>query len=78
MIRFPATGAVIDARVIAMESLCPAQGNLRNCYELMHKMHTALKVVLPHPLLLHGSMTRKELLESFRSTKNTALPHTEE
>jgi ATP-dependent DNA helicase DinG len=42
-------------------------------YELMHKMHAALTDVLPYPLLLHGSMTRKELLQTFRSTKNAVL-----
>jgi ATP-dependent DNA helicase DinG len=42
-------------------------------YELMHKMHAALTDVLPYHLLLHGSMTRKELLQTFRSTKNAVL-----
>jgi ATP-dependent DNA helicase DinG len=37
-------------------------------YEMMQKMHVALKDVLPYPLLLHGTMTRNELLYQFRTT----------
>ncbi|WP_242618406.1 ATP-dependent DNA helicase [Edaphobacter modestus] len=42
-------------------------------YELMQKMHAALEGELPYPMLLHGTMTRKELLESFRTSKNAVL-----
>jgi ATP-dependent DNA helicase DinG len=42
-------------------------------YEMMQKMHLALKDVLPYPLLLHGTMTRNELLSQFRSTPNAVL-----
>jgi ATP-dependent DNA helicase DinG len=39
----------------------------------MIRMHTALEQIVPFPLLLHGSMSRKELLSRFRSTPNAVL-----
>ena len=42
-------------------------------YEMMQKMHLALKDVLPYPLLLHGTMTRNELLSQFRNTPHAVL-----
>jgi ATP-dependent DNA helicase DinG len=42
-------------------------------YEMMQKMHVALKDALPHPLLLHGTMTRNELLYQFRTTPHAVL-----
>ena len=42
-------------------------------YEMMQKMHLALKDVLPYPLLLHGTMTRNELLYQFRTTPHAVL-----
>jgi ATP-dependent DNA helicase DinG len=40
---------------------------------MMQKMHEALKDVLPYPLLLHGTMTRGELLSQFRATPHAVL-----
>ena len=42
-------------------------------YEMMQKMHLALKDALPYPLLLHGTMTRNELLYQFRTTPHAVL-----
>ena len=42
-------------------------------YEMMQKMHLALNDVLPYPLLLHGTMTRNELLSQFRNTPHAVL-----
>lgn len=42
-------------------------------YEMMQKMHLALKDVLPYPLLLHGTMTRNELLYQFRMTPHAVI-----
>jgi ATP-dependent DNA helicase DinG len=42
-------------------------------YDMMQKMHLALKDVLPYPLLLHGTMTRNELLYQFRTTPHGVL-----
>jgi ATP-dependent DNA helicase DinG len=42
-------------------------------YDMMQKMHLALKDVLPYPLLLHGTMTRNELLYQFRTTPHAVL-----
>jgi ATP-dependent DNA helicase DinG len=42
-------------------------------YDMMQKMHVALKDVLPYPLLLHGTMTRNELLYQFRTTPHAVL-----
>jgi ATP-dependent DNA helicase DinG len=42
-------------------------------YEMMQKMHLALKDVLPYPFLLHGTMTRNELLSQFRNTPHAVL-----
>lgn len=42
-------------------------------YGAMLKMYDALESRLPFPLLLHGTMTRKELLHNFRSTPNAVL-----
>ena len=42
-------------------------------YDMMQKMHVALKNVLPYPLLLHGTMTRNELLYQFRTTPHAVL-----
>jgi ATP-dependent DNA helicase DinG len=42
-------------------------------YEMMQKMHLALKDVLSYPLLLHGTMTRNELLSQFRNTPHAVL-----
>ncbi len=42
-------------------------------YQAMTRMHEALDGVIPFPLLLHGSMSRKELLDKFRTTPNAVL-----
>jgi ATP-dependent DNA helicase DinG len=42
-------------------------------YEMMQKMYEALKDDLPYPLLLHGTMTRNELLYQFRTTPHAVL-----
>jgi ATP-dependent DNA helicase DinG len=42
-------------------------------YEMMQKMHLALKDALPYPLLLHGTMTRNELLHQFRTMPHAVL-----
>lgn len=42
-------------------------------YEAMTRMHAALDGKIPFPILLHGSMARKELLNRFRSTPNAVL-----
>ena len=42
-------------------------------YEMMQKMHLALKDVLPYTLLLHGTTTRNELLHQFRTTPHAVL-----
>jgi ATP-dependent DNA helicase DinG len=42
-------------------------------YEMMQKMHEALKDTLPFPLLLHGTTARNELLHQFRTTPNAVL-----
>src|ERR1017187_3218044 len=42
-------------------------------YDMMQKMYEALKDVLPYPLLLHGTMTRNELLYQFRTTPHAVL-----
>jgi len=42
-------------------------------YEIMQKMHLALKDALPYPLLLHGTMMRNELLSQFRNTPHAVL-----
>ncbi len=39
----------------------------------MIQMHAALDGKIPFPLLLHGSTSRKELLDRFRSTPNAVL-----
>jgi ATP-dependent DNA helicase DinG len=47
-------------------------------YDAMTRMHAAIKDVIPFPALLHGTMTRKALLEEFRKTPNAVLflePH---
>lgn len=42
-------------------------------YKAMIRMHAALEERIPFPLLLHGNMSRKELLSRFRSTPNAVL-----
>jgi ATP-dependent DNA helicase DinG len=42
-------------------------------YEAMTRMYEAIKHLLPYPLLLHGSMTRKALLNEFRAKPNSIL-----
>jgi ATP-dependent DNA helicase DinG len=42
-------------------------------YEAMTRMYEAVKSLLPYPLLLHGSMTRKALLNEFRAKPNSIL-----
>jgi ATP-dependent DNA helicase DinG len=42
-------------------------------YEAMIRMHAALDEKIPFPILLHGSMSRKELLDRFRTTPNAVL-----
>jgi ATP-dependent DNA helicase DinG len=42
-------------------------------YQAMIRMHAALDGKIPFPLLLHGSTSRKELLDRFRSTPNAVL-----
>jgi ATP-dependent DNA helicase DinG len=65
-----------SARTHISEVLRICQGRafcLFTSYEMMQKMHLALKDVLPYPLLLHGTMTRNELLYQFRTTPHAVL-----
>ena len=64
-----AKSAIIDAlRICEGRAFC-----LFTSYDMMQKMHEALKDVLPYPLLLHGTMTRGELLSQFRTTPHSVL-----
>lgn len=42
-------------------------------YSDMTRMHAALDGKIPFPILLHGTMSRKELLDRFRATPNAVL-----
>jgi ATP-dependent DNA helicase DinG len=65
-----------SARTQIMEVLRICEGRafcLFTSYEMMQKMYEALKDDLPYPLLLHGAMTRGELLYQFRTTPHAVL-----
>jgi ATP-dependent DNA helicase DinG len=62
------------AHIVEVLRICQGRAFcLFTSYEMMQKMHVALKDVLPHPLLLHGTMTRNELLYQFRTTPHAVL-----
>ena len=62
------------AHIVEVLRICQGRAFcLFTSYEMMQKMHVALKDALPHPLLLHGTMTRNELLYQFRTTPHAVL-----
>jgi len=62
------------AHIVEVLRICQGRAFcLFTSYEMMQKMHVALKDALPHPLLLHGTMTRNELLDQFRTTPHAVL-----
>ena len=62
------------AHIVDVLQICQGRAFcLFTSYEMMQKMHVALKDALPHPLLLHGTMTRNELLYQFRTTPHAVL-----
>jgi len=73
----PRTENTFDrSREVTEQILTATKGRafcLFTSYQAMTRMHAALDGVIPFPILLHGSTSRKELLDRFRSTPNAVL-----